>query len=277
MRLGGPVDEKYADPDGWLAAVTRLGYRAAYCPVKDEAGDDEVNAYAEAAAAADIVIAVVGAWSNPVSRDEDTRREAVALCKRRLQLADRIGARCCVNISGSRGEAWARHHPDNLTDETFDMIVETVRDIIDSVKPTRTFYALEAMPWMYPDSAESYLQLIKAMDRDRFAVHLDPVNIVTSPRVYYDTGALIRECFAKLGRYVKSCHAKDTAMSHKLTVHIDEVRPGLGGLDYRTYLKELSKLDADTPLMLEHLRTAEDYAEAAKYVRSVAEELGLAL
>ena len=62
------------------------------------------------------------------------------------------------------------------------MIVQTVREIIDAVKPVRTFYTLETMPWMYPDSAHSYLELIRAIDRERFAVHLDVVNLVCSPQ-----------------------------------------------------------------------------------------------
>ena len=52
------------------------------------------------------VVAEVGAWSNPLSPDETTRTAAVELCKRRLALADRVGARCCVNIAGSRSENW---------------------------------------------------------------------------------------------------------------------------------------------------------------------------
>jgi len=155
--------------------------------------------------------------------------------------------------------------------------VETVRGIIDAVKPSRTFYTLEPMPWMYPDSVESYLRLIEAIDRERFAVHLDPVNLVCSPQRYYNNGALIRECFARLGPYIKSCHAKDIVLSEKLTVHLDEVRPGLGNLDYGVFLRELDRLDPDTPLMLEHLQTAEEYALATEYVRSVAQEVGVAI
>ena len=77
LRLGGPVFEKYTDPDGWVKAVKKLGYRAAYCPVRAEAKDDVVKAYARAAQKADIVIAEVGAWSNPISPVDKTRREAL--------------------------------------------------------------------------------------------------------------------------------------------------------------------------------------------------------
>jgi sugar phosphate isomerase/epimerase len=154
------------------------------------------------------------------------------------------------------------------------MIVETTRSIIDAVKPTRTYFTLETMPWAYPDSADSYLRLLQAIDRERFAVHLDPVNLVCSPQRYYGSGKLIRECFEKLGPYIKSCHAKDILLQTKLTTHLDEVRPGQGGLDYATFLRELSKLPG-TPLMLEHLPNAEEYDKAAEHIRGVARELGL--
>jgi len=274
VRLGGPTFEKFQDPAGWVAALKKLGYNAAYCPVGADAGDDVVKAYERAAKDANIIIAEVGAWSNPISPDEKTRKEAQEKCRRQLHLADRIGARCCVNITGSRGEQWDGPSAKNFTDETFDMIVETTRAIIDDVKPSRTYFTLETMPWAYPDSADSYLSLFKAIDRKQFAVHLDPVNIVCSPQRYFGNGDLIRECFAKLGPYIKSCHGKDILLQLKLTTHLDEVRPGLGGLDYETFLKELSKRP-DVTLMLEHLPNAEEYRLAAEYVRGVGKKIGV--
>ena len=273
MRLGGPV--AYAgDPEAWAAEARRLGYSAVYFPSGD-ANDSAVTGIVNAAEAAGLVIAEVGAWSNPLSPDDATRSAALERCRAQLALADRAGARCCVNIAGSRGRKWDGPCPEDLTDATFDLIVESVRSILDAVKPTRTFYTLEPMPWMYPDSAESYLRLLRAIDRERFGVHLDPVNLVCSPQRCFGNAALIRECFAKLGPYVRSCHAKDILLGENLTVHLSEVRPGLGALDYAVFLKELDRLDPDTPLMLEHLATDEDYRLAADHVRSVARRTGI--
>ena len=212
-----------------------------------------------------------------MSPDDATSRAAITLCQERLALAEQVGARCCVNIAGARGEQWDGPHPDNLTGATFDLIVDAVRSIVDTVKPTRTFYTLEPMPWIYPDDADSYLDLIKSIDRPQFAVHLDPVNMITSPRRFYANGAFIHECFAKLGPYIKSCHAKDIRLGSKLTVHLDEVRPGLGMLDYGAYLRELDKLDPDMPLLLEHMQAEEDYRLGAAYIRSVARDMGVTL
>ncbi|MBA4054925.1 MAG: xylose isomerase, partial [Marivirga sp.] len=60
------------------------------------------------------------------------------------------------------------------------------------------------------------------------------------------------------------------------STQLSECRPGLGQLDYGTYLIELSKLK-DIPLMLEHLPNAEEYKKAASHVRSVGTGIGLTL
>lgn len=277
MRLGGPVFLKQVDPEHWISALRSSGYRAAYCPVDASASSLEIRAYAEAARTVDIVIAEVGAWSNPLSPDPVESEQAVDLCQKQLALADEIGAECCVNIAGSCGMLWDGPHQNNLTRATFDRIVETVRKIIDAVRPSRTFYTLEAMPWMYPDSPDSYLELIQAIDRDRFAVHLDPVNMICSPQRYFSNGDFLHECFEKLGPFIKSCHAKDILLSDQLTTHLDEVRPGLGYLDYRVLLRDLNCLPAHTPLMLEHLQTEEEYNSSAKYIRSIADGEGITI
>jgi sugar phosphate isomerase/epimerase len=274
IRLGGPLFEDYDEPGQWIAALQALGYRAAYCPVAPGADPLLVKAYEEAASRNDVVIAEVGAWSNPLSPDPEEAGIAMETCMAGLELADRIGARCCVNISGSRNpDHWAGPHPENLTENTFRLVVENTRKIIDTVHPTRTYFTLEAMPWSFPDSTDSYLRLIKAIDRDRFGVHLDPVNMITGPREYFNNGELIRDMFARLGPHIRSCHSKDIILREdNYLPQLDELRPGLGTLDYVTYLRELSRL-GDVPLMMEHLDTSEAYKQAADYIRSVAREL----
>ena len=275
MRLGAPLLVVPSDPDEWIAQLRSRGYTAAVFPADHIPDEATADAYARAAREADIAIAEVGAWSNPLSDDESERKAALEKCKSRLALADRVGALCCVNIAGSRGEKWDGPDPRNFTEETFEMIVETVREIIDDVKPVRTFYTLEPMPWMYPDSAESYLQLIRAIDRSQFAVHYDPVNMIASPRHYYRNAELTREFVEQLGPYIKGVHVKDIQLAQHLTVHLQECRPGLGEFDLATLLRCLWELDPDMCLIMEHLRTEEDYALADQHIRTVAREVGV--
>jgi sugar phosphate isomerase/epimerase len=272
MRLGGPVFDTKT-PDDWAKAHKDAGYSAAGWR---DVPSDQTDAYLQAARDAGLVIAEVYSWCNPMSRDATKRKEAIEKCQSRLAVADRVGARCCVNIAGSYGQKWDGPCPDDLTDAALNQIVETTRTIIDAVRPTRTFYTLETMPWMYPDSADSYLKLLKAVDRGAMGVHLDPVNIINCPARYFRNDLVIKECFAKLGPYIRSCHAKDILLGRDLTVHLSEVVPGAGGLAYDVFLTELGKLDPDTPLMMEHMKR-EEFPVAAEFIRKTAAKCGVAI
>lgn len=276
VRLGAPIFGKYSSPGEWISLLRKKGYKAAYCPVEPGTPREVIRAYANEAAKAGIVIAETGAWSNPLSDDPGTRNAAIRKCIDNLILAEEIGARCCVNISGSRGNQWDGPDPKNLTRETFDMIVDVTRTIIDEVKPERTFFTLEPMPWAYPDSPDSYLELIRAIDRRAFGVHLDIVNMINSIGRYYENTEFIIECFSKLGPYIKSIHAKDILLMPSLTTHLEERCPGKGFLNYGEFLNQVSML-GDVPVMLEHLEKESDYDEAAAYMRTVAKERGIPL
>src|SRR5688572_30716848 len=115
MRLGAPVYPVAATPEAWVAAVQAKGYRAAYAPLGIEADSATIAAYRHAAENADIVIAEVGAWSNPLDSDPTKQQAAMEKCIASLRLADKLGARCCVNVAGSRSEKWAGPHPKNLS------------------------------------------------------------------------------------------------------------------------------------------------------------------
>lgn len=276
MRLGGAVFVDRNDLEVWATAQVTAGYSAVFPPFGYEADESRIRELQTVCQRHNLLIAEVGAWSNPISPDGATRNKALEHCIKSLDFAERLGARCCVNIAGARGEQWDGPHPDNLTEETFDLIVETTRAIIDSVKPKRTCYSLETMPWVFPDSPESYLRLVNAIDRPgQFGVHLDPVNIINSPQRYFENGKFLRSCFEILAPHIVSCHAKDITLSGKLTVHLDEVPPGKGALDYGVFLVEMAKLDRDTPLMLEHMSTEEEYTEATRFVRGVAKQVGV--
>lgn len=274
VRLGGPVFDPFEGAEAWVDSLSKRGYRAGYCPVSPGADEKLIRDIEERARKNDVVIAEVGAWSNPISPDPEEAARAIASCIAGLQLAEQIGARCCVNISGSKNpDYWAGPHKDNMTGPVFEQVVETTRKIIDAVNPGRSYFALEAMPWAYPYSTESYLKLFKAIDRKSFGVHLDPVNMITSPQDYYNNGKLIKEMFSVLGPYIKSCHAKDIKLREDNYIpQLDECRPGLGALDYGVFLRELAKLE-DVPLMMEHLESDEDYQVAADYIRSVGQSV----
>ena len=275
FRLGAPIFEKSRDPQELARAHVALGYRSAFCPAGLSTNDlSRIRAVRNAFEQHDVVIAEVIAWRNLIPTDAAMRKAAFDFVCERLAIADEVQARCCVCFGGTvENDASWTPHPENLSDDTFDLIVQTVRSVVDAVKPRHTKFTLEMMASVFPNSADSYVALLKAVDRPGFGVHLDPVNLITSPQQYFNNTALIRECFDKLGPWIVSCHAKDIIWRRERGFHLAEAIPGTGNLDFRSYLSALRRLSPDIPLMLEHLSTPEEYGQAYDHICSVELEL----
>lgn len=253
MRLGGPAFNVAAEPEALVDYHRRNGFAAAYMMrLDDKVQRDEIcAAYNEA----NIMLAELGAYViNILDTDPAQRQKNIDEICNRLAYADEAGVRCCVMHGGSyQSGGWGKPNPDNLSQRAFDETVFIMQGILDRVQPTRAKLVMETEKWVFPDSSNVYLRLIEAIDRPGFGVHLDPINIISSPRLFYANGAFVRECFAALGPHIVSCHSKDVTTLDKYPYHITETYTGQGVLDYRAYLSELARLDEDTPLMIEHL------------------------
>lgn len=268
MRIGGGIEKLYSNPDEWIALVKDLTYSTVLVPVTYDTPVEVKQDYLRYIKKHDLILGEVGVWTNPLSLDETARQSAMEFCKNQLALADEMSANCCVNIAGSRGDRWDGFYKDNYYEDTYNLIVDTVREIIDSVKPKNTFYTLEPMPWMVPDSPDNYLQLIKDVDRPEFAVHLDYSNMINNPKRYVYRMEFIEDCFRKLGPYIKSIHIKDVFMREVYPCSIEETAPGKGSIDFTKVLKLCDGLGEDTSVFVEHLNTYEEYKEAVNYLRS---------
>ncbi|GHU68868.1 hypothetical protein FACS1894184_11800 [Clostridia bacterium] len=275
MRLGISTALTKASPKEWAAAQKALGCRAVVFPLDHTADEYTVSDYAAAARDADLVIAEVGAWCNPVSPDTDTRAKALSRCKAQLRLADEVGARCCVNIAGAAGSRWDGAYKGNYSQEHWDATVASIRDIIDSVKPQNTYYTLEPMPWMIPHDPDEYLRLIEAVDRERFAVHMDLANWTFSTKKLFFSKEFAEESFAKLGSRIRSCHLKDVALAEEFTLRLLESRVGEGSMDLVAYARLADASDPDMPVLLEHLPSDDVYKEDLLKVQAQFKAAGL--
>jgi sugar phosphate isomerase/epimerase len=287
VRLGGPAflggdgptpgAGGGLDPARAARTMRELSFRATLCPDVDVNDAAALRAIERAYPAEEIVIAEVGAFGfNMMARDAAERKTALDAMCQKLTIADEVGARCAVNIAGFRGvDAQNRQHPDNLNQVGFDLTVENVRYILDTVKPRRAKFAIETMAWIIPDGPDRYLELLKAVDRPMFGAHFDPVNMISSPARFFGNADFLRDCFTKVGRFIVSCHGKDTILRGGLTVHIDEGRPGTGSLDWKTYLRGVAALPQQPPIVLEHLPNRAEYLLARDYVFAEGQQAGV--
>ncbi|GAB4047521.1 sugar phosphate isomerase/epimerase family protein [Spirosoma litoris] len=275
LRLGGPIFLKSQDPEELAREHRRLQYSSAYVPAVELKDSAKIAAIEKAFAGQNVILAEVGAWVNMLDQDADKRRKNLEYVTERLALAEAVGARTCVDIAGSYNPTrWDGPDARDLTKTYFDATVENCRKVIDAVKPKRAKFALEMMGWSLPDGPDSYLKFIKAIDRPAFGAHIDMANIINSPTRYYNNKALINETFQKLGRWIVSAHAKDIAPQNG---HFMETMPGRGSLDYVTYIRNVTSLPQEVPLLLEHLRTPEEYDEARQFVISQATKAQVSL
>ncbi len=104
---------------------------------------------------------------------------------------------------------------------------------------------------------------------------LDIVNMINSPLLLYRNAEFTRECFEKLGPYIKSIHVKDINIEQKLTVHLNECLVGEGCYDFKEFFNCASKLEDRMPVLVEHIKIQEDYKKSVSYLRNFAVRMGI--
>jgi sugar phosphate isomerase/epimerase len=278
MRLGGNVFYGGSDAKEYALLHVKKGFGAALCP--DWISMDrpeEVREFKKIMQEYDIRIAEVGAWCNPLHPDKKEAEEKIQFMIKRLELAEELEACTCVNILGTKQtDTWFGADKACYSEQFFEEAVKVSQRIIDVVKPTKTKLSFEMMPYCFLDSPQEYLRFLEAVDREAAGVHLDICNTMNHPRRFYNNGAFIRETFGLLKEKIVTMHLKDIALrTDELTVMFDEVLLGTGGIEYPVLMEEIAKLPEDTPAMLEHLETEEEYDKAAEAVIRFAEGVGM--
>lgn len=269
MKLGTSSPLQHKGPKDWAQKHKSLGLEAINFHLTGQDDPTLIQTYIDEAKEHGLTIAEVGIWKNTMDPDKKARHEAMDYAISQLALADQIGAKCCVNILGSKGPRWDGAYKDNFTKETWKQGVQMIQEIIDAVNPKNTFFTIESMPWMVPTGPEEYLQLLEDVGRDRFAVHMDIFNWMTTPKRYFFNEEFIDHTFELLGKQVKSCHLKDVKMEENYTVFFRETYPGNGNVNIRHLIETAVKYDPDMPFIIEHLDSDEAYLSSVSYVQNL--------
>lgn len=268
MLLGTSSPLAHATPGEWAERHVSLGLGSVVFPVDYLAGEETVMAYKNAADKAGLVIAEVGIWKNTLAADPGEREHWTEYAVEQLKMADRIGARCCVNVIGTPyGPRWDGGYRDNFSEEAWKLAVDKIREIIDRAQPRHTKFSIESMPWMIPSSPDEYLRLLDEVDRPAFGAHLDVVNMVTSPERYFYNDRFLHECFDKLGGRICSCHLKDVHLREEYTFQLQECACGEGGLDIGLYIQLADSVSPEMPMIIEHLDDDAAYLASISYLK----------
>ncbi len=270
MRLGTSSPLVYDSGECWAKYQKEQGCSAVVFHVQSNEPETKIIEYKEAADREGLMIAEVGIWRNALSKDPGERKKNRDYCVEQLRLADYVGARCCVNVAGTVGDIWDGAYKENFSKELRIETISMVREIIDRADVKNTYFTLEPMPWMIPTGPKDYAKLIDEIDRDRFAVHMDVINMINSIDRYFNAEEFVDECAEILGTKIRSCHIKDVHLAEKYTVRLEECAPGCGEFPLRYYVTKMNEIDPEMPVILEHLSTDEEYL---KYIGYLKEEL----
>ena len=273
MRLGTSSPLQHSSAREWAEQQISLGCKAVVFPVQSNEPIGKIDSYKNAAEEYGLSIAEVGIWRNALSLDPEERKANMDYCVEQLRLADYLGARCAVNVAGAFGPRWDGHYKQNFTEEAWRETVKMIQNIIDLADVKNTYFTIEPMPWMIPTGPKDYLKLIDKVDRDRFAVHMDIINMTNSMERYFYAEEFIDECAELLGPKIRSCHIKDVHLKEEYTFQLEECAPGCGEYPLEYYMSTMNEIDSEMPIILEHLNTDKEYKKYLKVIQELAENI----
>ena len=212
-----------------------------------------------------------------VHPDDAVRAEGIRGVQALCRLGAALAAGSVYVRPGSlnpRG-AWTPH-PDNLSPRTFDRLVDSLRAACAVAEQEGIPLALEGHVVSPLDSPQRMRAVLDAVGSPALKVNIDPVNFIGTVPDVYDTRPVLNALFDLLGKDIAAAHLKDCVLEDHLVVHITEVMPGDGTLDYNLLL---NRMQQDCPrgyALIEHLPD-EKVPRARENVLRMAQQAGVSL
>ncbi len=221
-----------------------------------------------------------GYGASPVRRDPADQERQKKIIADGVVYSGKLGAPSFRYSAGSMhpDNVWM-HHPDNMTQKAMDLLVKNTKDLIPYAEGSNCLLIPETTQWSILYSIERMKEFVDRVDSPWVLVCLDPVNHMTSDRVY-DSGRWMQCAIAYLGDRIGTIHCKDVQVDpDKLLVsHIDEAPIGTGLLDHAALFVATRQLEPWKLVAIEHLPAGEErmprIESAMKHLTKVAKSIG---
>ena len=224
----------------------------------------------------DLVVPGLGAYRfNIIHPDPAVRADHVEQVCLWVERAAAAGIASVDNVSGSRHPTVSYGYaPGSKGDEAWTDFVKSAREICDACRGTNVRFVLEPCVATLLDSPTALNRAVESIDRpDELGINFDLVNLATMESCY-DLNAVVDEVIELLGPRIVMAHVKDVRYDPTPGLHLWEVPPGEGLVDYRYWFGRLVELDRDMPVFIEHLRDMKQMVAAWQTVRNAAIEAG---
>src|SRR5205823_5964843 len=128
-------------------------------------------------------------------------------------------------------------HPDNHLPRTFDRLVESMKQICATAEIEGVLVGIEGHVVSTLDTPQRVRNLLDAVGSRALKFNMDPVNFVGTVHDVHDTSRLLNELYDVLGNDMVAAHAKDCAIQDAHVVHIVEVIPCTGTMNYEIFMR----------------------------------------
>jgi sugar phosphate isomerase/epimerase len=190
-----------------------------------------------------------------------------------IHAAESVGCELVLTHAGSMypNRNWA--HPQNWSRESWTRTVNALKRICKDTAGSKVDIAIEAVNTESVNNPWAHKRLREDVGDPRITVGLDITNMV-HPGVAFRMTELINTTFDLLGDQIRYVHAKDFVWNTMLP-GINWAMNGTGNMDYEMFLVRLSRLRANPYVLVEFLTENEEYAQAQRNIRAIANKVGV--
>jgi sugar phosphate isomerase/epimerase len=263
-----------------LKVITDIGFRVVGVGGGLDTTDDEIKRCRDLFAEAGVAMGPLGMGATAIHPDKAEQRRHMRDIARALEIGGKLG---CPSLRYSVGSMspdniWV-HHPLNHTQQTLDELVENTRELVPIAEDTRCALCPETTQWTIVGSPERMREFVDRLDSPYALIILDPVNHMTSQRVY-DNGSWVMQAVGMLGDRIGVLHVKDVKVNdHTLVSHIDEAPMSTGLLDHAAVMRASTMLEPWKTFSLEHFNDSgmpivDQWKRAYRHIDAVAKEIG---
>ena len=211
-------------------------------------------------------IALIGAYFNPVHPNEEKRLHGIKMFREYLKLASHFGAKTVGSETGSyMGDPWG-YHPDNLSDEALDRVVETFTSLAEYAEECGVYIGIEGAFNHVCTTPERLKCCVDRIGRSNVRVIFDLFNYLSDSN-YTEAYDIIERGTRLFGDNILLYHIKDFTVTDG---KIKQCGVGRGVLDFERILKTIYNQNPEAILVLEGT-VGEDIPYAIEHLKKIIE------
>ncbi len=262
-----------ADWAGLARRMAGLGFRGLSLPFDPRWTDEQLIAIRAALDRQGAEVVGLACECNFLTPLEEANRSNFVFLGRALAAGAILNCDHVVTHAGSRHPDPTQPlapHPDNWADSTWDLLVRRAWALLDETEDVGVRLCFEPHPATTLNTLDSLASLMADVATVRVRVALDPAAIL-SPEAASEPKRALAEIFSTLADAIAVARATDVRLVQIGDEPLTEPAPlGEGVLDYGTYLKLISALDLDTPLIVPLQDSDAAYRKAHDFLAATA-------